>query len=149
MTTRPLDTAAFIGKLLAPLPDGETPVADKRYLLDLRKSLARAWRHASLKMYIAKGYREGAMLARAYALEFGSCKKAADAEFALRDANFMAAVHDMMLTPAASKDNLKLKMSCRKFDGGRPAWDAAIARDEEFFARLDEAGVGSRRQAHG
>ncbi len=42
-----------------------------------------------------------------------------------------------MMTPAPDKAALKLKMQKRKFRGGCPDWEAAIARDEAWLAWFD------------
>ena len=57
MATKPPTDAAqakFLAALLAPLPEGEEPVASKRFVADLRRDEARVWDKAMELVEIAK-----------------------------------------------------------------------------------------------
>lgn len=135
MATKAPITSAFIAKLLAPIPANEEQADTKRFLLDLRADMKKVW----------FGNMDLLTLSRAEyayrALSHG------DGGCAAAWSKFVALLDRQMLKPAHGRGELKWKITKRKIDGGRPEWDAAIARDEAWIARLDDAGIFSRRAA--
>tara|TARA_R110000868_G_scaffold305573_7_gene566628 strand:- start:11310 stop:11720 length:411 start_codon:yes stop_codon:yes gene_type:complete len=135
MTTKSHGGVAFIAKLLAPIPAHEEQAGTRRFLLDLRADMKKVW----------FGNTDLLILSRAeYAYRSLSHS---DGGGAAAWAKFVSLLSRQMLKPAHGRGELKWKLTKRKVDGGRPEWDAAIARDEAWIARLDAAGIFTRRAA--
>lgn len=135
MATKPPITSAFIAKLLAPIPANEVQADDRRFILDLRADMKKVWFGDADLLNLSRAeyaYR---------ALSHG------DGGVQAAWAKFVGLLNRQMLKPAHGRGELKWKIAKRKVDGGRPEWDAAIARDEAWVARLDAAGIFTRRAA--
>lgn len=123
------DLSRFTEQLLAPLPDGTEAADSKEFRRQIKKDMTAAWHPVWLKLSIAKQYRDIAMSERAYAGRYGTLTADMRNEGDRRHRALVAAVADLMDVPAPTKTDLREKISWQKFDGGYPAWDAAIAAD--------------------
>ncbi len=135
MATKPPSKVAFISKLLAPLPTDVEQVEDRRYILELRADRKRMW----------FGQGDLAILYRAEhayrAVPYGT------AESERLWAEYVRLLDRQMLKPAHGRGEVRWKQSKLTVDGGRPEWEAAIARDEAWVARLDAAGIFVKKKA--
>lgn len=119
MASRPnitkLDTGKFISALLAPLPPKEERANSKTFIVSLTGDMKARWKLEMRKV-------EDALRARNRDYHSSSLQRA-----------YFDAVSEQMQIPAPGRAALKWKCNCRKFDGGRPEWEAAIARDEAWI----------------
>ena len=120
--------------MLAPLPAAVEPADTASFRRQIAKDMWANWHPAWLRMVAAQHYLDGARHTRVAARLYGNLTPDIHVEEISRETAYLCAVHDLMLTPAARKTDLKWKLSTRKFDGGRPQWERQIELDE---ARLN------------
>ncbi|MDB5582920.1 MAG: hypothetical protein JWR80_8096 [Bradyrhizobium sp.] len=123
--TKPVG-AKFIAALLAPLPPKEEQPASKRFIQALVKEMKDRWDTAmrdvedtnrTRSRYCAPGHYHSPERREAEAAHLVTC-------------------HRQMLTPAPGRAALNWKKSASKYNGGRPEWEAAIARDEAWIGEF-------------
>jgi len=125
MAVRNISIDGFITKLLRPLPTDEEQVDTKKFLRDLCADMQVIWRE---QMRATK---------RARHLRFAAEDSTAD----IAMMTHWNAVAMQMRVPAPNIGALKWKQKHRQFLNGCEAWEHAIARDEEWIAKLIAAGV--------
>lgn len=133
----------FIAALLAPIEMPTDARAARLYANELRREWEDAWSLAYHR-YQAADYLRHHCGHAAYAAVIEQRRSKVPEADAERRAfrGLIEAVHALMLVPAPTIGALRLKQKLERLDGGRPAWNAAIAAD---LAHLGP-GPGPRRR---
>lgn len=123
---------AFLAAVLAPLPAGAEPASTPSFRRQAQADANDAWHkrwliaEATWHGYKAMSY------ARCREFDLGTelAEEVAPLERSAW-ADFVRAVHQLMLWPAPKRQALTWKLKHRCIDGGRDAWEAAINADED------------------
>jgi hypothetical protein len=124
--------SAFIAALLAPIADTAEQVDSKEYQRSILADVKRTWRMQELLVLIASAEREAESLRRVR--QYEATGKSTGPSYDPTEKPHFDACHALMLLPAPNIGALRWKQKCRKYDGGRPEWEEAIAAD---VARLE------------
>lgn len=117
MASRAPITSTFIAKLLAPLPEAVEQANDRRFLRQLQIDLSERW------------WRQMTKTRRAEHLRLAQEENCGTPECWA----YHAPCAEQMLVPAPDRAALKWKRAHRRFEGGRPDWEAQIAADEAWL----------------
>lgn len=129
MATKAHSTSAFMTKLLAPLPEGEEPVASKGFVRAIRHDIWVAWRRGQMAMHEARDAHKASAIADRHGLR-------SDGIMTVDDAwdKYVGLQASQCLIPAPTMVELKWKKRRSPWILERPGVAEVIARDEKRLA---------------
>lgn len=139
---RSTDPEAFIRSLFGPLPKGEEVAETKAFRRLAEEDAKLAWQPLWLKAEAARHFVAATRRQGDYARFYGwyaSGTLMPIEKMAIK--SFTEELDEVMQWPAPNAAALRWKLKHRNHDGGRDAWEAAIA--------ADEARLGPRRKKAG
>jgi hypothetical protein len=134
MAARSDTRSRFIAQLLSPLPEGVEPAETKEFSRQIRSDRKEIWQRAMMHVYATNELRSYYATRASIARQENRSDADEWTSWTLADIEHWSKVDQQMQLPAPTKGALDWKKKTRKYRGGDPSWEIAIARDEARFS---------------